>query len=101
MVSFDGGHGPDTGFAKVADLSVTVMEAKAGSGMVMISQMGEIVAGFRAGNDITITYTVAGQIKGTVPGQTTMDRLFKVKVPAGWSAPSAMLRQTLTWEPTP
>ena len=88
MVSFDGGHGPDKGFKDVASLSVTVMEARAGSGMVMISQMGEIVAGSE-GNDITITYTVAGQIKGTVPGQTTMDRLFRVKVPAGWSAPSA------------
>ena len=93
-VSFDGGHGPDTGFASVADLSVTVMEARAGSGTVMISQMGEIVASnpdaeTPEGYDITITYTVAGQIKGTVPGQTTVDRLFKVRVPAGWSAPSA------------
>ena len=30
---------------------------------------------------------VKGQIKGTITGITTVDRPFKVKVPAGWSPP--------------
>ena len=77
-VGFDGSHGPDEGFIALPDLSVTVMDARAGSGEVMIDQMGEVVAG-STGNEITITYTVQGQISEL--------REFKVRVPAGWSPP--------------
>ena len=46
--------------------------------MVMIDQMGEVVAG-STGNEIAITYTVQGEISEL--------REFKVRVPAGWSPP--------------
>ena len=77
-LAFDGGHGPDKGFIALDDVTFEVMDARAGSGDVMIDQMGEVVAG-STGNEITITYTVQGQISEL--------REFKVRVPAGWSPP--------------
>ena len=77
-VAFDGGHGPDEGFIELPDLSFEVMDARAGSGDVMIDQMGEVVAGDTV-EAITITYTVQGEISEL--------REFKVRVPAGWSPP--------------
>ena len=88
--AFDGGHGPDEGFLGLADQAVEVMEAAAGSGMVApIAQMGKIVVGDTV-EEIVITYTAEGQIKGTIPGITDTNRLFEIKVPTadGWSAPS-------------
>ena len=78
-IGFDGGRGPDEGFTALPDLTVTVMDARAGSGDVDISQMPIVAAS--TGNELTITYTVAGQISEL--------REFKVRVPAGWSPPSA------------
>ena len=88
-IAFDGGHGPDESFIALDDETVTIMEAAPGSGMATIVQMGTIVVGDTV-EDIAITYTAAGQIKGTVTGETTVDRLFKIRVPTadGWSAPS-------------
>ena len=60
-------------------LTVTVMGAKAGSGMVSIDQdPGAIVAG-SSGNTITVTYTAIGAIG---EGKT-----ITVAVPDGWSPP--------------
>ena len=87
--AFDGGHGPDEGFLGLANQEVEVMEAAAGSGEAEPDQMGKIVVGDIV-EEIVITYTAEGQIKGTIPGITDTNRLFEIKVPTadGWSAPS-------------
>ena len=56
--------------------------------------MGEIVASSETEDsiveEITITYTAEGQIKGIIPGITHDNRLIKIRVPIadGWSPPS-------------
>ena len=87
--AFDGGHGPDEGFLDLANQTVEVLEAAAGSGEAMKVPMGKIVVGATV-EDISITYTAEGQIKGIIPGITHDDRLIKIRVPTadGWSAPS-------------
>ena len=87
-VAVDGGEGP----GEVAEgspapmalidgsgaLTVTIGQAAAGSGTVMIDQGGAVVAG-SDGNEITVTYTAIGEIG---EGKT-----ITVVVPDGWSAP--------------
>ncbi len=87
-VAVDGGEGP----GEVAEgspapmalidgsgaLTVTVGQAAAGSGTVMIDQGGAVVAG-SDGNEITVTYTAIGEIG---EGKT-----ITVAVPDGWSPP--------------
>ena len=59
-------------------LIVEVLEAAAGSGMVLVDQGGEVVAGM-GGYEITVTYTAIGQI-----GE---GKQITVVVPDGWSPP--------------
>ena len=90
-VAVDGGEGPDEKLA--ADgaptpmalidgsgaLTVTIGQAAAGSGSVMIAQEpGAVVAG-SSGNKITVTYTAIGEIGA--------GKKITVVVPDGWSAP--------------
>ena len=67
--------------AQVGDaLTVTVLEAAAGSGMVSIAPMASVAAG-SGGNEITVTYTAIGQIGA--------DKVITVTVPGDWSPPLA------------
>ena len=88
-VALDGGEGPgevdeDEGMvtpAQVGDaLTVTVLEAAAGSGMVSIAPMASVAAGSVV-DEITVTYTAIGQIDA--------DKVITVTVPGDWSPPLA------------
>ena len=88
IVAVDGGEGPGEVAEGSPDpmalidgsgaLTVTIGQAAAGSGTVMIDQGGAVVAG-SDGNTITVTYTGIGEIG---EGKT-----ITVVVPDGWSAP--------------
>ena len=60
-------------------LTVTVIDAKPGSGSVAISPTPGSITGGSTGNAVVITYTAAGEI-----GE---GKKITVTVPAGWSAP--------------
>ena len=86
-VALDGGEGPgevDEGMvtpAQVGDaLTVTVLEAAAGSGMVSIAPMASVAAGSVV-DEITVTYTAIGQIDA--------DKVITVTVPGDWAPPLA------------
>ena len=67
--------------AQVGDaLTVTVLEAAAGSGMVSIAPMASVAAGSEV-DEITVTYTAIGQIDA--------DKVITVTVPGDWSPPLA------------
>ena len=74
--------GIKTDLVKVADLAVTVGEAKAGSGMAASSQGAVTVD--TSDNVLTFTYTVVGEINSA--------RDIRVSVPTGWSAPSYTIK---------
>ena len=86
-VAVDGGEGPGEvakGMPKPMEidgspLTVTVMDAKPGSGEVSIKQKDGKVDSGSTGNEITITYMAEGEI-----GE---DKKITVVVPDGWSAP--------------
>ncbi len=61
-------------------LTVDVGEAKTGSGTAEIADSDIVVAPGAIGETITFTYTAIGEI--------SYPREFRVRVPAGWSAPS-------------
>ena len=61
-------------------LTVDVGEAKTGSGTAEIADSDTVVAPGAIGETITFTYTAVGEI--------SYPREFRVRVPAGWSAPS-------------
>ena len=87
-VATKGGLETDTAFVAVVgpmpeDVMVTlpVGEAKTGSGDAEIADSDSVVAPGAPGETITFTYTAAGEI--------SYPREFRVRVPAGWSAPTA------------
>ena len=61
-------------------LTVDVGEAKTGSGTAEIADSDTVVAPGAIGETITFTYTAIGEI--------SYPREFRVRTPAGWSAPS-------------
>ena len=62
-------------------MTLPVGEAKTGSGSAEIADSDKVVAPGAPGETITFTYTAAGEI--------SYPREFRVRVPAGWSAPTA------------
>ena len=80
-LDFDGSRGPDEGEFKALseELSVTVEEARAGSGRAVAMATGDGVIANTTGNEVVITYTAIGEI-----GE---EKQITVEVPAGWSAP--------------
>ena len=86
-VATHGGLDPADAFADVVGpmpedvmLTVDVGEAKTGSGTAEIADSDIVVAPGAIGETITFTYTAIGEI--------SYPREFRVRVPAGWSAPS-------------
>ena len=73
-----GSDGPGTGFIALTSPTVDVGEASAGSGTAMVDPM--FVTAATAGNNLTITYTVAGE--------ATYPKDIRVAVPTGWSVPT-------------
>ena len=87
-VATKGGLETDTAFVAVVGpmpedvmLTLPVGEAKTGSGDAEIADSDKVVAPDATGETITFTYTAAGEI--------SYPREFRVRVPAGWSAPTA------------
>ena len=88
-VAVDGGEGPgdpevDEGMpipvaVDGSPVTVMVIDAAAGSGMVSAMATGDVVQANMPGNEITVTYTAEGEIGG---GKT-----ITVTVPDGWSPP--------------
>ena len=88
-VGTKGGLETDTAFVAVSNpadpdsimLAIPVGEAKKGSGTAEIADADTVVAPGATGETITFTYTAVGEI--------SYPREFRVRVPAGWSAPSS------------
>ena len=81
-VAFMGGDGPGKDFVKIAEHpKVNVGSTAPGTGMAAITDVPSVVTAGSAGNNITITYTAAGQLEA--------GKMIKVSVPQGWSAPIA------------
>ena len=74
-------------------LKVTVGQAAAGSGRVMVDQDPGAVVASSSGNTITVTYTAIGEI-----GE---GKKITVTVPDGWSAPLTDAAAPEKMEPSP
>ena len=77
QIAVDGGSDP-RGYVALPDLTVDVGEVRSGSGSGAITPPGIIAAG-STGNNLTFTYTAAGDI--------SYPREFRITIPAGWSTP--------------